>query len=66
MTNYRFFTGHFLVWPLAAALLLLLALPMAGAQAQSLKPASPLRLSDPASSAGTAGRGTTAISSSRW
>ncbi|WP_293604136.1 peptidylprolyl isomerase [Polaromonas sp. UBA4122] len=61
MTNYRFFTRHFLAWPLAAALLLLLALPMAGAQAQSLRPASPLRLSDPAASAGTAGRGTTAV-----
>lgn len=59
MTNYRLITGHFSLRPLAAALLL--ALPLTVAQAQSLKPSGPLRLSDPAASMGAAGRGTAAV-----
>ncbi len=58
MTNSRFFTGFFPARPLAAALLLLLALPLTGVQAQGLRPSNTLRLSDPA--AGPAARGAAA------
>ncbi|MFC5523301.1 peptidylprolyl isomerase [Polaromonas jejuensis] len=54
MTNQRFFTGFFPARPLAAALLLL-ALPMAGVQAQGLKPSGPQRLPAPAASASAGG-----------
>lgn len=47
MTKYRFPARWFLARPLAAALLVLLAWPMMGAQAQSLRPSSGLRLSTP-------------------
>lgn len=47
MTKYRFPARWFPAWPVAAALLLLLAWPMMGAQAQSLRPSSGLRLSTP-------------------
>ena len=59
MTNYRFLTGHFGARPLpapqtaarpvalCAALVVLLALPMTGAQAQGLKSTGSLRLTDP-------------------
>lgn len=60
MTNYRFFTRVFPARPLAAALILLLALPVTGVQAQSLKPSGSLRLSAPAASASAAGAGTAA------
>src|SRR5665647_1388098 len=58
MTNHRFFAGYFLARPLAAALVLLLALPMMAAQAQSLRPSSGLRLPEPTVGAGVAGRST--------
>ncbi|MHB1249114.1 MAG: peptidylprolyl isomerase [Polaromonas sp.] len=56
MTNYRFFPGLMPVRPLAAALVLALALPMTGVLAQTLKPSSPLPLSDPTLGTGTLGR----------
>ncbi len=52
MNKDRFFTGFFPTRPMAAALVLLLALPMGGAQAQGLKPSGALRL--PAAPAGSA------------
>ena len=58
MTNHRFFAGYFLARPLAAALVLLLTLPMMAAQAQSLRPSSGLRLPEPTVGAGVAGRST--------
>lgn len=57
MTNDRFFAGLARVLPvrpLAAALALLLTLPLIGVQAQSLRPSSGLRLPSPAASAGAA------------
>lgn len=53
MTKHRFFPAR----PLAAALLVLLALPMTGAQAQGLRPSGPPRLSVPATSANTTPQG---------
>ncbi|MDD5324368.1 MAG: peptidylprolyl isomerase [Polaromonas sp.] len=47
MTKYRFPARWFPAWLVAAALLLVLAWPMMGAQAQSLRPSSGLRLSTP-------------------
>lgn len=54
MTNYRFFNAHFPARPLAAVLVLLLALPMTAAQAQGLRPSGSLPQSVPAASAGAA------------
>src|SRR5659263_401938 len=54
MTNYRFFTGYFPARPLAAVLVLLLALPITAAQAQGLRPSGSLPRSVPATSAGAA------------
>ncbi|ABE46738.1 peptidylprolyl isomerase [Polaromonas sp. JS666] len=57
MTNDRLFAGIarvLSVRPLAAALALLLTLPLIGVQAQSLRPSSGLRLPTPAASAGAA------------
>jgi peptidyl-prolyl cis-trans isomerase SurA len=54
MTNYRFFNAHFPARPLAAVLVLLLALPMTAAQAQGLRPSGSLPQSVPATSAGAA------------
>ncbi|MDP3795842.1 MAG: peptidylprolyl isomerase [Polaromonas sp.] len=57
MTNDRLFAGIarvLSVRPLAAALALLLTLPLIGVQAQSLRPSSGLRLPSPAASAGVA------------
>ncbi|NML84887.1 peptidylprolyl isomerase [Polaromonas sp.] len=56
MNNDRFFTGFFSARPLAASLMLLLALPMSGLQAQGLKPSGMLRLPDAPASAAAAGR----------
>ena len=57
MNNDRFFTRFFSARPLAASLMLLLALPMSGLQAQGLKPSSMRRLPDAPASAAAAGRG---------
>jgi len=57
MTNDRLFAGIarvLSVRPLAAALALLLTLPLIGVQAQSLRPSSGLRLPSPAASVGVA------------
>jgi len=54
MTNYRFFTGYFPARPLAAVLVLLLALPMTAAQAQGIRPSGSSPRSVPATSAGAA------------
>ena len=57
MTNDRLFAGIARVLPvrpLAAALALLLTLPLIGVQAQSLRPSGGLRLPSPAASAGAA------------
>lgn len=57
MTNDRLFAGLarvLSVRPLAAALALLLTLPLIGVQAQSLRPSGGLRLPSPAASAGAA------------
>ena len=56
MNNDRFFTRFFSARPLAASLMLLLALPMSGLQAQGLKPSGMLRLPDAPASAAAAGR----------
>ena len=55
MNNDRFFTGSFPARPLAAALVLLLALPLSGVQAQGLKSSGALR--PPAASASAAAPG---------
>ena len=55
MNNDRFFTGFFPARPLAAALVLLLALPLSGVQAQGLKSSGALR--PPAASASAAAPG---------
>ncbi len=55
MTNHRFFAAYFLARPLA--LVLVLTLPMAALQAQSLRPSSGLRLSAPSPASSAAGRG---------
>ncbi|NMM07729.1 peptidylprolyl isomerase [Polaromonas sp.] len=60
MTNYRFFTRPVPARSRTAALALLLALPLLGAQAQGLKPSGLLRLPDAAASAPVAGRASTA------
>lgn len=59
MTKHRFFTGFAPARPLAAALVLLLALPLTGLQAQGLKPsgAAPLRLPGASASPAPTGRG---------
>jgi peptidyl-prolyl cis-trans isomerase SurA len=58
MTKHRFFTGLTPARPLAAALVLLLALPVTGLQAQGLKPSgSGLRLPDASASTAPVGRG---------
>ncbi len=55
MTNIPFFAGPFQLRPLAAAaLVLVLAQPMLGVQAQGLKPSGSLRLAVPAAPASTA------------
>lgn len=57
MTNHRLFAGlarQLPVRPLAAALALLLTLPLIGVQAQGLRPSGGLRLPSPAASAGAA------------
>lgn len=54
MNNYCFSVRYFLARPLAAALALLLAWPMMGAQAQSLRPSGGLRLPGPLLGVGTA------------
>ena len=56
MTNYRFFFRPVPARSRNAALALLLALPLLGAQAQGLKPSGLLRLPDAAASAPVAGR----------
>lgn len=58
MTKHRFFTGFAPARPLTAALVLLLALPLTGLQAQGLKPsgASPLRLPGASASPAPAGQ----------
>lgn len=61
MTKHRFFTGLAPARPLAAALVLLLALPSSGVQAQGVKPASSLRLPDVSASTAPAGRGNAAV-----
>ena len=59
MTKHRFFTGFAPAKPLATALVLLLALPWTGLQAQGLKPAgaSSLRLPSASASPAAAGQG---------
>ncbi len=59
MTKHRFFTGFAPTRPLAAALVLLLALPLTGLQAQGLKPsgATLLRLPSASASPGATGQG---------
>lgn len=59
MTKHRFFTGFAPAKPLAAALVLLLALPLTGLQAQGLKPsgAAALRLPGASASPAPAGQG---------
>ena len=54
MTKDRFFNGFCPPRPLAAALVLLLALPMGGVQAQGLKSSGALRLPTPPASSATA------------
>ena len=51
MTNQRFATGFFPSRPRAAALALVLALPLMGAQAQGLRPSGSLQRAAPAASA---------------
>ena len=60
MNNDRFFTGFCPARPLAAALVLLLALPMSGVQAQGFKPSSPQRLPAAPASSAAPGRGAAA------
>ncbi|MDO8719117.1 MAG: peptidylprolyl isomerase [Polaromonas sp.] len=52
MTNQRFATGFFPSRPRAAALALMLALPLMGAQAQGLRPSGSLQRAVPAASTG--------------
>jgi peptidyl-prolyl cis-trans isomerase SurA len=54
MTNQRFATGFLPSRPRAAALALVLALPLMGAQAQGLRPSGSLQRAVPAASAGAA------------
>ena len=57
MTKHRFFTGFAPAKPLATALVLLLALPLTGLQAQGLKPAGASSLRLPSTSASPAPTG---------
>lgn len=56
MTKHRFFTAHFAARPLAAALVLLLALPLTAVQAQIARPSSTPRLTAPAAPSASAQR----------
>ncbi|MBT9477375.1 peptidylprolyl isomerase [Polaromonas sp.] len=58
MTNQRFATGFFLSRPRAAALALVLALPLMGAQAQGLRPSGSLQRAVPAASTGASAQRT--------
>jgi peptidyl-prolyl cis-trans isomerase SurA len=57
MTKHRFFTGFVPAKPLATALVLLLALPLTGLQAQGLKPSGASSLRLPSTSPAAAGQG---------
>jgi peptidyl-prolyl cis-trans isomerase SurA len=56
MTKHRFFTANFAARPLAAALVLLLALPLTAVQAQIARPSTTPRLTAPAAPSASAQR----------